>query len=708
MRLIFLLMIFYTLNGLSQNAKISGLVKDKRGQTLPGANIFIKGSYDGVSSDTCGRFMLSTSLKGPQILCVRFIGYQSFEQAIDINNYENMLTVVLKEETNNLATVVIRAGVFEANDEKKAVLLKPLDVVTTASAVGDIYGALQTLPGLQQVGEDGSLFVRGGDKSESRTFFDGLNVDKPYQSQVPDLPSRGRFSPFLFKGTLFSTGGYSAEYGQALSSALILNSVDLAERTVTAINLMSIGPGMAHTHRWKTASLSMEGNYYNLKPYYDITKHHYEWTEAPEMYSGQLTFRAKTSETGMFKAFASGSTNQRALLYPDFLNDSKMKHAQQSKNYYGNITFKETIGHKTIIKSGFAFTLDNEKINNTYFDNAQKYASLHTKITAIHNVNSRLTIKSGFEHAYTNFREQFLLHENIQRWNNSYTENLTAGFAEMEISIGRYIAMANGLRVEYEQALQKFALSPRLSLALKTSKNSQISAAYGIFHQTPDGEFLKTETNLQFEKATHYILSFQQSIKGRIARIETYYKNYKNLTLIDNNHNSLIANNGFGYAKGVDIFIKDEKSIPFFDYWLSYSYIDSKRKYRVYPEMVQPGFVSNHNFSVVTKYFVRKITTSFGMTYSHGSSRPYNNPNNAKFMNEWMPGYHDLSVNFSYITQVWGCYTVVHGSVSNVPGFERNFGYRYSTRPDAIGLYRGYPITADSKRFFLLAIFINI
>jgi hypothetical protein len=39
----------------------------------------------------------------------------------------------------------------------------------------------------------------------------------------------------LFKGTVFSTGGYSALYGQALSSALILESIDLPENRLPAL-----------------------------------------------------------------------------------------------------------------------------------------------------------------------------------------------------------------------------------------------------------------------------------------------------------------------------------------------------------------------------------------------------------------------------------------------------------------------------------------
>ena len=60
--------------------------------------------------------------------------------------------------------------------------------------------------------------------------MDGNLVNNFFYSSTPGIATRGRFNPFLFKGTVFSTGGYSALYGKALSSALILESTDLPEK----------------------------------------------------------------------------------------------------------------------------------------------------------------------------------------------------------------------------------------------------------------------------------------------------------------------------------------------------------------------------------------------------------------------------------------------------------------------------------------------
>ncbi|MEL6562504.1 MAG: carboxypeptidase-like regulatory domain-containing protein, partial [Bacteroidota bacterium] len=67
------------------SAQISGLVTDKQGQPLTGANLYIKGTYDGTSSNTDGRFSLKTDLKGEIQLICEFIGFQSDSLLINLN-----------------------------------------------------------------------------------------------------------------------------------------------------------------------------------------------------------------------------------------------------------------------------------------------------------------------------------------------------------------------------------------------------------------------------------------------------------------------------------------------------------------------------------------------------------------------------------------------------------------------------------------------
>lgn len=185
---------------------ISGKIKDNKGRPIPGVSITIKDSYDGGTSDSTGKFSFRSSEQGQKNLTASSIGYFPFEQMISLNGTPVSLDISLKEEPNELKAVVITAGTFEASDTKRTTVLNPIDIVTTASANGDVTSALRTLPGAQQVGESEGLFVRGGTAGESKVFIDGTLVNNFFFSSVPDIAQRGRFSPFLFKGTVFSSG----------------------------------------------------------------------------------------------------------------------------------------------------------------------------------------------------------------------------------------------------------------------------------------------------------------------------------------------------------------------------------------------------------------------------------------------------------------------------------------------------------------------
>ncbi|HKO82298.1 MAG TPA: TonB-dependent receptor, partial [Chitinophagaceae bacterium] len=232
-----LLLICCVQPGLSQ-VTIKGVVKNNRAKPLHGVSISLKDTYDGATTDSSGKFSFTTTEKGQQVLIASAVGYKPYEQTIKPEGELVSVVITLKEEITELDAVTISAGTFEASDRKRAsAVLDPIDIVTTASANGDITGALKTLPGAQQVGESEGLFVRGGTAAETKTFIDGTLVNNFFYSSVPNIAQFSRFSPFIFKGTVFSTGGYSALYGQALSSALILESIDLPERSSANIGI---------------------------------------------------------------------------------------------------------------------------------------------------------------------------------------------------------------------------------------------------------------------------------------------------------------------------------------------------------------------------------------------------------------------------------------------------------------------------------------
>jgi outer membrane cobalamin receptor len=141
------------------------------------------------------------------------------------------------------------------------------------------------------------------------------------------------------------------------------------------------------------------------------------------------------------------------------------------------------------------------------------------------------------------------------------------------------------------------------------------------------------------------------------------------------------------------------------DYWVSYSFLDTERDYLNFPVAAAPSFASRHNASFVSKYFVTPIRTQVGLTYSFASGRPYTDPNTRGFQNQMTPSYHDLSVNFSYLIKP---HIILHGSVSNVLGFNNIFGYEYASEPNQEGVYEERAIELPAPRFAFMGLFITL
>ena len=124
---------------------IQGKVVGEKGEELVGVNVFLKNTFDGATTDTTGHFQFKTEETEEDTLVISYIGFQTINQKINLQNAQT-LTFKMKEEANELNTVVITAGTFEASDEKKMVMLKPMDIYRTAGSMGDVFGAIRTLP----------------------------------------------------------------------------------------------------------------------------------------------------------------------------------------------------------------------------------------------------------------------------------------------------------------------------------------------------------------------------------------------------------------------------------------------------------------------------------------------------------------------------------------------------------------------------------
>jgi hypothetical protein len=729
-----LLMLFIQINVLKGQTVISGTVKDNKGKPLAGASVTIKESYDGALADSLGAYRFATTETGTQILVVTATGYKSVEQSITISGTLQPIDFQLKEEFNEMKAVVITAGTFEASDRKRtAVVLTSLDVVTTASANGDVTGALKTLPGAQQVGESEGLFVRGGTAAETKIFIDGTLVNRFFFQSGPNIAGYGRFNPFLFKGTVFSTGGYSALYGQALSSAVILESIDLPEQTsaTAGLSVLGGGGGYQRLNKKKTASWGINYNYTNLGLAFGLIKQKQDYFKVPTIHNAEGNFRIKTSASGMLKYYGVFSSNQLGFTVPSIDTLGYLdKFGLKNIYHYHNLSYRDRLGSQWKVAAGVSYTNSKDDIEGALqdkgkqdvvlqglefkkfgFDKTGQY--INAKLVLDRKLRGLSALRFGSEYNYSSDPSTYIDYNN-NRYGGTLKQHITALFAETDIYLTNALAAKLGGRAEHSSYLDRTNLAPRASLAYKTGKESQASVAYGIFYQNPETQYLPATSPLNFSKATHYIANYQKTTALQVFRAEVFYKKYDALlkTTPVTGRDGVAANNsGFGEAKGIEFFWRDKKTIKNFDYWISYSYLDTERDFLNFPAAIRPNFAAKHTASLVAKKFVMPWKMQFNASYNFASSRPYYNIVNSngqfKFTDRGeVPDLHNVSFSLNYIPTIGKenakSFVVYVLQVNNVLNLKQTYGYQFSYNG-----YRKEAIVPPSRMFVFIGAFFS-
>lgn len=697
---------------------ISGTVVNIKGIPVKNASVYLDNTIDGSTTDSAGKFSFTTTETGNQTIVATEVGHENAGLPIEIKGDITGLVITMKN-THTLDEVRITAGSFEASGEGKTVL-KPLDIVTTAGAQADVVKAIQTLPGTQQNGVQNGLFVRGGDASEAAMLIDEMIVQNAFFNAAPGVASRSRFGAFQFQGVSFSSGGYSARYGQALSSVLELNSLDLPDKNNVNLGLNMAGIYASGTKLWKKASIDIGGNYNNLTPFYGLAATNFKFYDVPVSSGGNARFVYKPNKDAILKVAVNGNYTTSGIGIPNpyaygdstttdprysGMGDTINYHIQE-QNYYSNISYRQMFKNKYSLYTAASYSYNKTDSKMGIIPITDDNYRAQYRIEGKQFITSRLTAMLGGE------VQNFSMKRVFDTFSQKFAETQLAGYAEVEWAPLYWLTLRPGVRYEHSALMNASSIAPRLSLGIKTGTYSQASLAGGMFYQNADYQYLLAGYRPGFQKAIHYIANWQWDKNDRLLRVEAYYKDYANLVrehyasgLFNPNmyrfiYGATVDNSGYGYAQGLELFWRDKKSVKNLDYWVSYSYIDTRRLYKNYLTQATPDFIADHNLNLVTKYFVEKWQTNFSATYTFASGRPYYNPNNPNFLGDRTPAFNNLALTVSYLHSFGRWFSVFYLSLDNITNAHNVFGYRYSmdgqTRyPMVPALYRSIFVGAN-------------
>lgn len=208
-----------------QALTIKGVVKDKAGEPVIGANVLVKGTTNGTITDFDGNFVLNADKN--DIIAISFIGYQTQELPASA-----LMNVVLSDDSQLLQDVVIigygtvkkddltgSVATVKADQINKGVATSPSDLLRGKSA-----GVVIT-QGSGQPGAASTIRIRGGSSlsatNDPLIVIDGLPVSNESISGMSD-PLASINPGDIESFTVLKDASATAIYGSRASNGVIV------------------------------------------------------------------------------------------------------------------------------------------------------------------------------------------------------------------------------------------------------------------------------------------------------------------------------------------------------------------------------------------------------------------------------------------------------------------------------------------------------
>ena len=657
---------------------VSGIVTDGK-EPLAGANVFIIGTIDGCLTDSLGRFSFTTSMKGEVTLSATFIGFDDYKLTTDVSRLTN-LHIQMKERATTIDEVVVTASTFSFGKSDNFKTMDALDVVMAGNSCGDIVAALQTLPGTQMVGENGKLYVRGGESDECQTFVNGMHVLVPYSTNTENTAVRGRFSPFLFKGINFSLGGYSGEYGQALSSVLPMETTDAATSDKFGVSASLVDWNVGGTKAFNNSSLSFNVALTSTGLYDRLFSQRQDFSRPYRKLSGEAQYKKEFKSSGVLKSYVGYDLTSVGLRI-DGRNLSLKEH-----NIYANATYKTSLCRGYTLFAGIANSsvvnnIDDARTAGDHYHNFRNEIHLKAELRKV--CSEVLKLSAGAEDYLRNSTL------NYDDYHYQLNYNILAAHIDAQWRIVPRVflnmsARAESLTLGGRLEGARWLLMPRATLSYIPSKQLQFSLVAGRYSQTVADDYMAmSNQTLSQSTADHATLSMQWKSQTTLLRIEPYWKKYHHLPLTSPRGGWEGA--GYGTSRGLDFFLEDHSLLKNLSTTLSYSFNDSRRLYLDYTEEQMPDYCSRHNLRLTAKYGIGK--TIIGLAESYASGR--------HFPTGTTPYYNSVDVNLTWLVSPK---VIVYTSLNNIFGRTNIFPF------DA----NGAPVTASRDRFLYIGIFVSL
>ena len=687
-----LLLILCSLCAYAQTGKITGVVLQRGSrEPVPQVKVALGATEQDTLTDSSGSFIFDEVTPGEYQITVVGIGYKSEDHKVKVAPGETVQVKIYLEKSSFLLDGIVVTAPRPTKTISRQTLSSD-EIKRIPGTGGDALRALQSLPGVAVMNDfSGQLYIRGGAPEDNLFLFDRIFLFYPYHfgGLVSTLNT-----DIIDKIDVFA-GGFGAEFGADSQAVVdILSRAGRKDRFGSKANInMLMSEILLEGPIGQRCSWYLAGR----RSYIDLFPIEVEQITAfPRFWDYQLKFDYDITAGQHLSFNAFGSDDFMALRIkeedvtdnPEFAGNFHYKNAFHTQGLHLQSIFSEKLSSKLSI-SHIPYLLD-IKFGKGYFiriepDMYSVQDDIVYKLTPKCNLETGLVLSSGMlsiKSFFTRPPEEgdpsydFSTATKIEM-DTEERFTYAEGYSQWRYSPLETISLALGGRLDYFNLTDAFSLEPRASLSLELPIDTKLRFAWGQYLQSPQPFHIMTEwgnPGVKDSTATHYILEAERQLSAdTILKVACYYKKLADL-ITQTEDDRRYLNQGRGFARGAEIFLKHEIGERFFG-WLSYAYSRSRRQDAPSEPERLYSFDQTHVATLTGSY---KLTPMWeiGAKWHYSTGTPYTPitcaevnkfyhpktgetrcivPTYGEINSERIPSFHrlDVRINKSFIFDRW-------------------------------------------------------
>ncbi|MGD0340595.1 MAG: carboxypeptidase-like regulatory domain-containing protein [Bacteroidales bacterium] len=511
---------------------LKGVVKDSNGNPVFAANVYLKNTPQrGIVTDIDGNFSLSVDDK-TDTLIVSFIGYNTTKIPLHAVPLNELLNVVIKEDSRTLAEVYITAQ-DPVSEKFSVVKLGKLNIYLNPVSQGDPLKAITSLPASTTTDESANPSLRGSSADRTRVVLNNVPIYNPVKnSQINGIGNFSIFNAEIINKQYVYASNPPLTCGNTSAGLIEIETINDLPVNQLQLSLSLAGTGAFLSQKIKNKLfVQVFGNDQFSDGFIGINKASMTMLNSFYTRDFGINFHSTIGNRLTFNSFNYFINEGYNVNVEEFTYSGKSLSEKTRFFTVNNIKYHTDNGVLSI-NNGIDNSLKKFSFGDMASDNRinQVFTSADYKWF----LSDNFTLQSGISNDYqrSNFSDSipvyyFALSPQSPNYHSDTTifNNILEAYSYFSWDINDKWTLSSGIRSNLPLNNQSLYLSSQLGLKFKLNENQSFLLSGGKYHNYSTPNYYSKKFNLL--SSSQIALDYSYEYDNISLTAATYYKNEK-------------------------------------------------------------------------------------------------------------------------------------------------------------------------------------